>query len=127
MYGYLRPYLNKVWVSEFDGLCSVDQYVYTVNEARARPHFMASFMRSGGFLRRAPIDQSPGQLPRIRTQEVASVHINLPSLEVQASIEESILEQESVAVILQQSALAQLLTINTLTSALLHRAFSGNI
>jgi len=31
VYGYLRPYLNKVWIAEFDGLCSVDQYVYEVN------------------------------------------------------------------------------------------------
>ncbi len=30
VYGYLRPYLNKVWIAEFDGLCSVDQYVYLV-------------------------------------------------------------------------------------------------
>src|SRR5262245_2524715 len=30
VYGYLRPYLNKVWVAEFDGLCSVDQYAYYV-------------------------------------------------------------------------------------------------
>ena len=21
VYGYLRPYLNKVWIAEFDGLC----------------------------------------------------------------------------------------------------------
>jgi type I restriction enzyme S subunit len=23
VYGYLRPYLNKVWIAEFDGICSV--------------------------------------------------------------------------------------------------------
>src|SRR5207253_36054 len=26
LYGYLRPYLNKVWRADIDGLCSVDQY-----------------------------------------------------------------------------------------------------
>jgi type I restriction enzyme S subunit len=30
VYGYLRPYLNKVWIAEFDGICSVDQYVFMV-------------------------------------------------------------------------------------------------
>ena len=30
VYAYLRPYLNKVWVAEFDGLCSVDQFAYKV-------------------------------------------------------------------------------------------------
>ena len=27
VYGYLRPYQNKVWVADRHGLCSVDQYV----------------------------------------------------------------------------------------------------
>lgn len=27
LYGYLRPYLNKVWLADRHGLCSVDQYV----------------------------------------------------------------------------------------------------
>ena len=127
VYGYLRPYLNKVWVSEFDGLCSVDQYVYVVDAARARPHFLASFMRSGFFLRRAPIDQSPGQLPRIRTQEVASIPINLPSLSVQESIESLILSQERIAEELVQSASAKLMSLSVLPSALLRRAFSGEL
>ena len=72
VYGYLRPYLNKLWVAEFDGLCSVDQYVYEVNQAKADTAFIAWFMRSPVYLERAPIDTTPGQLPRIRTEEVAS-------------------------------------------------------
>ena len=127
VYGYLRPYLNKVWVSEFEGLCSVDQYVYMVDASRARPHFVASFMRSGVFLQRAPIDQSPGQLPRIRTQEVASVCINLPPLEEQASIEAVISHQETTVRPLEQSASAERMSMATLSSALLQRAFSGAI
>ncbi|MFQ5592639.1 MAG: restriction endonuclease subunit S [Anaerolineae bacterium] len=27
VYGYLRPYLNKVWIADCEGVCSVDQYV----------------------------------------------------------------------------------------------------
>jgi len=83
VYGYLRPYLNKVWVAEFDGLCSVDQYVYTVRPDLASADYVAWFMRSPQYLRRAPISTTPGQLPRIRTEEVASVKIELPPLEEQ--------------------------------------------
>lgn len=67
VYGYLRPYLNKVWVADFDGLCSVDQYVYTVDPKAADARFLAWFMRSPVYLERAPITTTPGQLPRIRT------------------------------------------------------------
>ena len=31
IYGYLRPYLNKVWIAEFDGICSVDHDVLPVD------------------------------------------------------------------------------------------------
>lgn len=83
VYGYLRPYLNKVWIAEFDGLCSVDQYVYEVDTARADPEYIAWFMRSPTYLERAPISTSPGQLPRIRTEEVGAVQLELPTLDDQ--------------------------------------------
>ncbi len=40
LYGKMRPYLNKVWVAEFDGLCSVSQdsrVVWSSAGARNRP------------------------------------------------------------------------------------------
>ena len=125
VYGYLRPYLNKVWVGEFDGLCSVDQYVYKVDTNRVRPCFLARFMRSGIFLQRAPISESPGQLPRIRTQEVASVSINLPPLSVQKAIESSMLEQEENVETLLNAVSVEKESLDNITSALLRRAFSG--
>ena len=72
VYGYLRPYLNKVWVADFDGYCSVDQYVFRVRQG-FEARYVAAFMRSPLFLERAPIDETPGQLPRIRTDEVLDV------------------------------------------------------
>lgn len=60
VYGYLRPYLNKLWVAEFDGLCSVDQYVYSVDSAVADTGFVAWFMRSPVYLERAPISTTRG-------------------------------------------------------------------
>lgn len=59
VYGYLRPYLNKVWIAEFDGLCSVDQYAYAVADSLADPNFVAWFMRSPKFLQRAPVSEAP--------------------------------------------------------------------
>jgi type I restriction enzyme S subunit len=85
VYGYLRPYLNKVWIAEFDGICSVDQYVFTVRPQADR-NYVARFLRSPEFLRTAPIGSSPGQLPRIRSGEVAGTPITLPPLDEQRRI-----------------------------------------
>jgi restriction endonuclease S subunit len=127
VYGYLRPYLNKLWVAEFDGLCSVDQYVYSVNESQALTEFVAWFMRSSTYLDRAPIDTTPGQLPRIRTEEVASVEINLPQLQEQRRITSLISEQMVAAHQVRESLQDQLDAINTLSATLLRQAFSGQL
>lgn len=74
VYGYLRPYLNKVWVADRHGLCSVDQYVL-------RPHhgvsseLLAYCLRSREFLNEAIRLTHNLQLPRLRSGLLASLEI----------------------------------------------------
>lgn len=126
VYGYLRPYLNKVWKAEFDGLCSVDQYVYAV-KPDADTDFIVSYMRSPVYLERAPIDATPGQLPRIRTEEVASVEINLPSLPEQRAIAARLATDLAAFTRLRLTLTDQLAAVERLPAALLRRAFAGEI
>jgi type I restriction enzyme S subunit len=126
VYGYLRPYLNKVWVAEFEGLCSVDQYVFRVDPTQARPQFIAAFMRSPSYLRRAPITTTPGQPPRIRTEEVASVPTALPPLSDQSRILAELTVATDMTSKLHRDAQAELQAIHALPSALLRRVFAGN-
>jgi type I restriction enzyme S subunit len=93
VYGYLRPYLNKVWIAEFAGFCSVDQYVFIVNETIADAAYVASYLRSPAYLAAAPIDETPGQLPRIRLDEVLSTPIPLLPLDEQRRIAAHLGEQ----------------------------------
>lgn len=127
VYGYLRPYLNKLWAAEFDGLCSVDQYVYSVDPKKADTCFIASFMRSPVYLERAPVDVTPGYLPRIRTEEVASVELNLPPLPEQHRIAAQLSEQMASAERLRRTLTEQLDAINALPAALLRLAFTGEL
>ena len=127
VYGYLRPYLNKLWIAEFDGLCSVDQYVYEVDSSVNDSRFVAYFMRSPIYLQRAPIDTTPGQLPRIRTEEVASVEINLPDYDTQKHIADLIDSKMEDAARLRRTLEHQASAINALPSALLRRAFTGGL
>ena len=86
VYGYLRPYLNKLWLAEFDGLCSVDQYVFTVKTDVADSAFVAWFMRSPVFLSAASVVGISSQLPRIRRDEVTRMELPLPPLDEQKRI-----------------------------------------
>ena len=125
VYGYLRPYLNKVWIAEFDGLCSVDQYVFDVDEEKAFSQYLSAFLRSPHFLRHAAIGNTPGQLPRVRSEDVAGVKVPLPPLPEQRRIAARLNEQMKAAAALRQSLEAQLAEIDALPTALLRRAFSG--
>ena len=127
VYGYLRPYLNKLWVAEFDGLCSVDQYVYEVNREKADTGFIAWFMRSPVYLEHAPVDASPGQLPRIRTEEVASVEINLPPLNQQRALVAQIENEFTETTALKQTLSARFAALDHMPAALLREAFAGRL
>lgn len=117
VYGYLRPYLNKVWVA--------DQYVYAVNKTIAETTFVAWFMRSPTYLERAPIETTPGQLPRIRTEEVATVEVSLPPRADQQRIGAALNEEMATIERTRKALEKQLEAINRLPAALLRRAFSG--
>lgn len=125
VYGYLRPYLNKLWVAEFEGLCSVDQYVYYISSHDVCADYVAWFMRSPIYLERAPISSTPGQLPRIRTEEVATVEIELPPLDEQQRIAEILNERISAIERARAAVEAQLESIKALPAAYLRAAFSG--
>jgi type I restriction enzyme, S subunit len=123
VYGYLRPYLNKVWVADFAGYCSVDQYVFQVDRERASPEYIAHYLRSPAYLAAAPIDMTPGQLPRIRTEEVLAVHIPLPPLSDQIRIAAELDSQLDQAARAKDATLETLRAVDALRAALLTKAF----
>ena len=44
LYGKLRPYLNKVYISEFEGVCSTDLLVFPKNESFSSEFLLYRFL-----------------------------------------------------------------------------------
>jgi type I restriction enzyme S subunit len=124
VYGYLRPYLNKVWVADFEGYCSVDQYVFRAKPG-FDPDFVAAFMRSPQFLERAPIDETPGQLPRIRTDEVLAVEMPSPPPSGQGRIAAKLRGQLASAAAVRQGIEQRLDGAASLRAATILRGAAG--
>jgi type I restriction enzyme, S subunit len=125
VYGYLRPYLNKVWVAEFDGYSSVDQFAFDVLPELADTDFIASFMRSETFLRRSSIVTTTGQLPRIGTEQIAAVPIELPPLDIQRRIVAGLNEQLDVAAAARRAAEDRLAAAKALVPACIRSVFES--
>ncbi|MDQ3378702.1 MAG: hypothetical protein M3546_00040 [Actinomycetota bacterium] len=76
VYGYLRPYLNKVWVADIHGLCSVDQYVLRPKNG-IPASYVAHALRSRSTLEQAISMTHSLQLPRLRSGLLVSIEIPL--------------------------------------------------
>jgi len=87
VYGYLRPYLNKVWLADRHGLCSVDQYVLRPRD-RVDGALLAHQLRGRRVLTEAVDLTHNLQLPRIRSALLGRIELPLvPPKDVQMLVQ----------------------------------------
>jgi type I restriction enzyme S subunit len=97
VYGYLRPYLNKVWLADRHGLCSVDQYVLRPKGILSGG-LIAHALRSRGFLLEAMALTHNLQLPRLRSGLLAQIRIPVPSRSERKELEDALDNLQEAAV-----------------------------
>ena len=85
LYGKLRPYLNKVYISEFEGVCSTDLLVFPKNESFSSDFLFYRFL-CRDFVSYASHNVSGVNLPRVNFQTLSQFKIALPSLPEQHRI-----------------------------------------
>lgn len=124
LYSKIRPYLSKVVVVDFDGLCSADMYPI---DAKENTRYLWYYMLSDEFLDQASNAGSRSVLPKINQKELSKVRIRMTSLEEQQVIVEildKVFERELQA---KEAAEAVLNQIDTMKKSILARAFRGEL
>jgi len=86
VYTYLRPYLNKVWIADISGVCSVDQYVLKVDSEQVLGRFVQLIMLGPRFLSETKELTHSLQLPRLRSGLLSKIKIPVPPLAEQKRI-----------------------------------------
>ena len=86
LYGKLRPYLNKVWLTERDGICSTDIFVIRPKDENVLPELYAHIFRCKRFNEAVWQQRTGSQLPRIGWTSFSNLKIPFPPLEVQLEI-----------------------------------------
>ena len=85
LYGKLRPYLNKVYLSDCEGVCSTDILVYDISPA-IEGRYALNFMLSRRFVNDMSANTSGVNLPRVSARYINSYPIPLPPLSEQRAI-----------------------------------------
>ena len=127
VYGYLRPYLNKVWVADCKGVCSVDQYVICPDLAMVTAKYLAYFVRSPIFLGQAIEMTHNLLLPRLRKALLESISIPLAPVSEQRRIVAYLddLQTQVGELTALQNATQQ--ELDALLPSVLDRAFRGEL
>jgi type I restriction enzyme, S subunit len=127
VYGYLRPYLNKVWIADCEGLCSVDQYVLQPNNLQVDTSYLAYAMRSPFFLRQSEQLTGVLTLPRLRSGLLESIEIPLPPLDEQRRVAAYLDALQAKADAIRAAQLATQKELDALLPSVLDRAFRGEL
>lgn len=125
LYSKLRPYLKKVIVADFAGVCSADMYPITVNRTYLNPHFTAWMLLSDEFTKYAVEESRRARMPKINREQLLSWYSPVPPIELQERIVDILREQMKSIYILRVKLKEQLEIIKNIPSAILKKAFNG--
>ncbi len=84
LYAKMRPYLNKVWVAEFDGICSTEFLVFSTH-ITLDTQFLALRLNAADFVIFAN-GQVSGERPRVDFEKLSRFSMFLPPLAEQQRI-----------------------------------------
>lgn len=92
LYSKIRPYLAKVVMANFEGLCSADMYPIAT---KLDPGYLTLWLRSPAFTGLAAKHQGRSVLPKINKEALVKLPVPVPPLEEQRRIVAALEEQLS--------------------------------
>ena len=126
LYGKLRPYLNKVCIPNFDGVCSTDILVFQQNKL-IENKFLKFFLMKNDFVSFCTQNMTGTEHPRISFKIISDFIIHLPPLNEQkrivSKIEELFSKIDSTKQLLEQTKLQ----LELYRQSLLQSAFEGKL
>lgn len=123
IYSKIRPYLNKVALPNFSGLCSADAYPLLPKKNKSTRHFLAYLLRSDAFLNHVSQNSDRTNIPKVNKKQLQSFQGILPPINLQIEFEEKIKLIEKKREMLTEA----LEKMNYLYNSLLQQAFKGEL
>ena len=88
LYGRLRPYLNKVWFADRNGMCSTEFHVLRIKPSKFQidPGYLATALRSSLVVAQTKHMMTGNTHPRLANDDVGDLLIPVPDETVQMKI-----------------------------------------
>ena len=86
LYSKLRPYLRKVTVADFKGVCSADMYPIKANQDVLDSHFLSWVLVSDEFTNYANEESRRARMPKLNRDQLFAYEAPIPSLDEQRQI-----------------------------------------
>jgi len=84
----LRPYLNKVFYADYEGVCSTEFHV--LRAQKCQPFYLFAFLSRSVVVEQTSRLMTGNTLPRLQTEDVENLLVPLPSEEKQAKIKDGV-------------------------------------
>lgn len=123
LYSKIRPYLNKVSIPYFEGVCSADIYPLRVKKSEIEQNFLAYLLRSQFFLDYAEKHSTRTNIPKINRPTLLSFQFPCPPMEKQKKFSDECNKVSEV----QKSFKKFITESENLFNSLLQRAFKGEL
>ncbi len=123
LYSKIRPYLRKVALPDFVGLCSADMYPIRPNAGFVTREYLWQLLLSDGFTQYTESLPDRANIPKLNRAELAEFSFRLPPIDLQIKFSEIYKGYSGFF----NSEMSFYNSINELFSALSHKAFSGDL
>ena len=127
LYTKLRPYLRKVAVVDFQGLCSADTYPIKVDSKYLDNQFTGWLLVSDTFTNYANEASARARMPKLNREQLFAWETPIPPIHLQKAMAEKLNRKIDEVKSLCETLQDQLNTIKQLPPALLRQAFNGEL
>ncbi len=89
LFARLRPYLNKVWLAEFSGVCSKEFHVIRIKSEQRQeilPGYLAAVLRSSVVVAQTKHMMTGNTHPRLANDDVVDLFVPIPDTDTQQDI-----------------------------------------
>lgn len=125
LYGRLRPYLNKVYQAEYEGVAS-GEFLILETIKSLKPNYLKLILHQQDFVHWSN-NQSAGDKPRVKYEQIALYPVKVPAIREQEEIFKLIENRLSVCDKVEESIKESLLKAQALRQSILKKAFEGKL